>query len=156
MSGTATCCWLLSLSCWYLLCSRTACSNKGRFIPSTQVSTRAFTTEPPSERHQHKALAVTDPCVSHTPYRCLRAVSLALLLGLNFNRMSLRDSMWRPGNFPTRASEPWPRHTQLAHVWNLGDSLKVPTSASRKGQVDVPSASLLGCRFCFYFIYLFF
>lgn len=61
LPGTAICYRLLSLSSWYLLCSRTACSNKGRFIPSTQVSTRAFTTEPPSERHKHKALAVTEP-----------------------------------------------------------------------------------------------
>ena len=44
--------WLPSLSCWYLLCSWRAGSNKGRCIPSTQVSTRAFPTEPPSDAYQ--------------------------------------------------------------------------------------------------------
>lgn len=46
--------WPPSLSCRYCLCSRMACSNRGRFIPSTQVSTRAFTTEPPPEKHRQQ------------------------------------------------------------------------------------------------------
>ena len=57
--------WPLSLSCWYSLCSRTACSNKGRFIPSTHVSTRAFTTQLPSETHTHQGPGR----VSNTPFR---------------------------------------------------------------------------------------
>lgn len=72
VAGTAICYWLLTLSCWYRLCSRTACSNRGRFIPSTQVSTRALTTEPPSERHKREALAVTDPRASSTPHGRIR------------------------------------------------------------------------------------
>lgn len=52
LPGVAVCYWLPCLSCWYTLCPWMACSSKGRFIPSTQVSTRAFTREPPSERHK--------------------------------------------------------------------------------------------------------
>ena len=58
--------WPLSLSCWYSLCSRMACSNKGRFIPSTHVSTRAFTTQLPSETHRHQ----DSGRVSNTPLDC--------------------------------------------------------------------------------------
>lgn len=41
--------WLLPLSCWYLLCTWGACSNKGRCIPPTQTGTQPFPMEPPSD-----------------------------------------------------------------------------------------------------------
>lgn len=74
--------WPLSLSCWYSLCSRMACSNKGRFIPSTHVSTRAFTTQLPSETHRHQGPGR----VSNAPFRGVLTVSPQFILSPEFGQ----------------------------------------------------------------------
>lgn len=94
--------WPLSLSCWYSLCSRMACSNKGRFIPSTHVSTRAFTTQLPSETHRHQ----DSGRVSNAPFRGILFL-LNLSSVLSFDRESDRAQLRRmdTGNLSTWASE---------------------------------------------------
>ena len=79
-----------------------ACSNKGRFIPSTHVSTRAFTTQLPSETHRHQ----DSGRVSNAPFRGILFL-LNLSLVLSFDRESDRAQLRRmdTGNLSTWASE---------------------------------------------------